>query len=36
MLTISDGFPKPAPEGGISDILGGARFAGFIWAGCSW
>jgi simple sugar transport system permease protein len=32
-LTISDGFPKPAPEAGISDILGGARFAGFIWAG---
>ena len=38
-LTISDGFPKPAPEGGIADILGGARFSGFIWAigvhGCS-
>jgi simple sugar transport system permease protein len=31
-LTISDAFPKPAPEGGISDILGGARFSGFIWA----
>jgi simple sugar transport system permease protein len=31
-LTISDGFPKPAPEGGITDVLGGARFAGFIWA----
>ncbi|HWM19787.1 MAG TPA: ABC transporter permease [Ilumatobacteraceae bacterium] len=31
-LTISDGFPKNAPEDGISDILGGARFAGFIWA----
>lgn len=31
-LTISDGFPKPAPEGGIADLLGGARFAGFVWA----
>ncbi len=31
-LTISDGFPKPAPEGGIAEILGGARFTGFIWA----
>ena len=31
-LTISDGFPKKAPTDGISDILGGARFAGFIWA----
>jgi simple sugar transport system permease protein len=31
-LTISDGFPKKAPEGGIADILGGARFSGFIWA----
>jgi simple sugar transport system permease protein len=31
-LTISDGFPKPAPEDGIADILGGARFSGFIWA----
>jgi simple sugar transport system permease protein len=31
-LTISDAFPKPAPEGGIADILGGARFSGFIWA----
>jgi simple sugar transport system permease protein len=31
-LTISDGFPKKAPEGGIAEILGGARFAGFIWA----
>lgn len=31
-LTISDGFPKNAPEDGIADILGGARFAGFIWA----
>jgi simple sugar transport system permease protein len=31
-LTISDGFPKPAPEGGFADVLGGARFSGFIWA----
>ena len=31
-LTISDGFPKKAPADGIADILGGARFAGFIWA----
>jgi simple sugar transport system permease protein len=31
-LTISDGFPKPAPEGGFADVLGGARFTGFIWA----
>jgi simple sugar transport system permease protein len=31
-LTISDGFPKPAPDGGIADVLGGARFSGFIWA----
>lgn len=31
-LTISDGFPKPAPVGGFADVLGGARFSGFIWA----
>jgi simple sugar transport system permease protein len=31
-LTISDGFPKPAPEGGFAEVLGGARFSGFIWA----
>jgi simple sugar transport system permease protein len=31
-LTISDGFPKAAPEGGIAEVLGGARFTGFIWA----
>jgi simple sugar transport system permease protein len=31
-LTISDGFPKPAPEGGFADLIGGARFSGFIWA----
>jgi simple sugar transport system permease protein len=31
-LTISDGFPKPAPEGGFADWIGGARFSGFIWA----
>lgn len=31
-LTISDGFPKPAPDGGFADLLGGARFSGFIWA----
>ena len=31
-LTISDGFPKPAPSGGIAEVLGGARFSGFIWA----
>ena len=31
-LTISDGFPKPAPDGGFADFLGGARFSGFIWA----
>jgi simple sugar transport system permease protein len=31
-LTISDGFPKPAPDGGIAEVLGGARFTGFIWA----
>jgi simple sugar transport system permease protein len=31
-LTISDGFPKPAPEGGIAEVLGGARYSGFVWA----
>ena len=31
-LTISDGFPKPAPEGGFAEVIGGARFSGFIWA----
>jgi simple sugar transport system permease protein len=31
-LTISDGFPKPAPDGGVADVLGGARFSGLIWA----
>jgi len=31
-LTISDGFPKPSPEGGFADLLGGARFSGFVWA----
>jgi simple sugar transport system permease protein len=31
-LTISDGFPKPAPDGGFADVIGGARFSGFIWA----
>jgi simple sugar transport system permease protein len=31
-LTISDAFPKPAPGGGIAEVLGGARFTGFMWA----
>ncbi len=31
-LTISDGFPKPAPKGTVADVLGGADFSGFWWA----
>jgi simple sugar transport system permease protein len=31
-LTISDGFPKPAPEGGLADVLGDAEYTVFIWA----
>ena len=31
-LTISDGFPKPAPEGGFAEWIGGAEFSGFWWA----
>ena len=31
-LTISDGFPKPAPEGGFAEWIGGADFSGFWWA----
>ena len=31
-LTISDGFPKPAPRGGFAEWLGGADFSGFWWA----
>ena len=31
-LTISDGFPKPAPRGGFAEWIGGADFSGFWWA----
>lgn len=31
-LTISDGFPKDAPEGGLAKWIGGADFSGFCWA----
>lgn len=31
-LTISDGFPKPAPKGTVAEVLGGADFSGFWWA----
>lgn len=31
-LTISDGFPKEAPAGGLAEWIGGADFSGFYWA----
>ena len=31
-LTISDGFPKPAPTAGSPRWIGGADFSGFWWA----
>ena len=31
-VTISEGYPKPAPEGGLAEWLGGADYAGFVWA----
>lgn len=32
-VTLTDGFPKPAPEeSGLTQVLGGAAFAGIFWA----
>jgi simple sugar transport system permease protein len=32
-VTLTDGFPKPAPEdSGLTDVLGGTPFSGIVWA----
>jgi simple sugar transport system permease protein len=35
-VRISEGYPKPAPEGTLADWLGGANVSDFMWSGFVW
>jgi simple sugar transport system permease protein len=35
-VRISEGYPKPAPEGTLADWLGGANVSDFLWSGFVW
>jgi simple sugar transport system permease protein len=32
VVRLSEGYPKPAPEGGLVDWLGAVDYSGFVWA----